>query len=231
MYKSIFAALMQFKNTKYYWLLLLIPALLVVFYFVKKNEQKPLRSLPYYGPKTYSRQKDTSYHVVPDFEFTNQYGEKISQRDLANKIYVADYFFTTCQSICPIMSNQMERVAKVYRSNPDVLFLSHTVNPEDDSVSVLLDYAERHHAAKGKWHFLTGHKKELYSLARKGYLLDAEEGSGGEDDFIHTQNFALIDKERRIRGYYDGTDSSEVNRLIIDIQLLLDEYKWKQKNK
>lgn len=219
------------KNRIVYLLLVLVPVTFVAFYFIKKNDPKPIRTLPYFGPKTYSHTRDTVYHAIPDFEFVNQLGEKVSQEKVKGKIYAADYFFTTCQSICPIMSNQMERVARQFRNNPSVLFLSHTVNPEEDSVPVLKEYADRHHADPQQWLFLTGNKKELYGLARKGYLLNAEEGDGGEDDFIHTQNFALVDKERHIRGYYDGTDSLDMNRLINDIQILLNEYNWKEKNR
>ncbi len=197
---------------------------LIAAYFFRKNENKPLYLLPHYGPKTYNAEKvDTNYHSIPNFGFTNQYNELITQENTKGKIYVADYFFTTCQSICPIMSNQMERVAAKFASNPDILFLSHTVNPEEDSVPVLMNYALQHHAVKNKWHFLTGNKKDLYDIARKGYLLNAEEGDGGEDDFIHTQNFALIDKQRHIRGFYDGTDSVSINKMIIDIEMLLKE--------
>ncbi|MFL5752141.1 MAG: SCO family protein [Bacteroidia bacterium] len=218
------------KNKLIYVFLVLIPIAFIAAYFFRHRENKPLRMLPYYGPKNYSASRDTVYHTVPDFQFTDQKGEKISQENVKGKIYVADYFFTSCQSICPVMSDQLERFASEFRNNPSVLILSHTVNPEEDSVPTLKEYADRHHASPDQWHFLTGDKKKLYELARKGYLLDAEEGSGGSDDFIHTQNFALIDKERHIRGFYDGTDSTDVNRLITDTKILLDEYAWKEKH-
>lgn len=140
------------------------------------------------------------------------------------------FLFTTCQSICPIMSNQLERVYATFKTRNDFLILSHTVNPETDSVAQLLTYAKKHGVNDEQWLFLTGDKKHLYDLARKGYLLNTEEGNGDADDFIHTQNFALIDKERCIRGFYDGTDSTEVSRLINDIHLLFDEYAYKEKN-
>ena len=216
------------KNTIPIFLLSSFLLIFLVFYFIRKQKKQPIRFLPYYGQKIFSNKQDTVYHTIPNFEFIDQSGNKVTQETVKNKIYVTDYFFTTCHTICPIMSNQMERVANTFKGNADIMFLSHTVNPEDDSVSVLNEYAIKHHANKSQWLFLTGNKKALYSLARKGYLLNAEEGDGGEDDFIHTQNFALIDKEKHIRGFYDGTDSTEVNRLIIDIQLLLDEYSWKK---
>ncbi len=220
----------MFSQSKIFLPLLALSLIVVFLFFYFKNHEnpQPLRRLPYLGEKKYSSSKDTVYHLVPDFEFINQYGEKINQETVKGKIYVVDYFFTTCQSICPIMSSQMERVAFHFKNNKEVLFLSHTVNPEEDSVPVLKEYAGKHHAQETNWYFLTGDKKALYNLARKGYILNAEEGNGDATDFIHTQNFALIDKERHIRGQYDGTDSSDINRLIIDIQLLSDEYTWKK---
>jgi protein SCO1 len=123
------------------------------------------------------------------------------------------------------MSNQMERVYMHFKGNPAVKFVSHTVDPETDTVQQLHDYALRHKADSKQWMFLTGDKKALYNIARTGYLLNADEGDGGPDDFIHTQNFALIDKEKRIRGFYDGTDSVDIDKMIKDIELLLKEYR------
>ena len=187
-----------------------------------------MRLLPYYGPKHAAKKNDTSYHTVPDFNFFDQDGHPVNKSTVKDKIYVAEYFFTTCQSICPIMNDHLKVVDSVFRSRPDFMILSHTVDPEHDSVEVLKEYA----AAKGirdkKWLFVTGKKSELYSLARKGYLLNAEEGNGGAEDFIHTQNFALVDMEQRLRGFYDGTDSTDVSRMITDIRLLLKEYDHKK---
>jgi len=163
---------------------------------------------------------DTIFHTVPPFNFTNQNGEMITEASVKGKVYVVDYFFTTCQSICPIMSKQLTRV---YNGNKDIMILSHTVDPETDSPQVLNDYASIHNADPKRWIFLTGSKSELYKQARTGYLLDAQEGNGGPEDFIHTQNFALIDKKGRIRGFYDGTDSSSVDELITDINFLFAE--------
>jgi protein SCO1 len=163
---------------------------------------------------------DTIFHTVPPFTFINQKGEKITEASVKGKVYVVDYFFTTCQSICPIMSKQLTRV---YNEHKDIMILSHTVDPETDNPQVLNEYASLHQADPKRWIFLTGSKSELYKQARIGYLLDAQEGNGGSEDFIHTQNFALIDKKGRIRGFYDGTDSSAVNDLITDIDFLIDE--------
>ncbi len=219
------------KNTSYiYWLLLLIPVSFIGLYFFNKSQDVPLRTLPYLGPKQYQEKIDTTYHVVKPFSFMNQYHETVTEQTLANKIYVTDFFFTTCQTICPIMSNQLERVYKAFADNPDVMILSHTVAPEEDSVEVLMQYAHKYGVKDKKWLFLTGDKKQLYDMARKSYLLNVEDGNGDADDFIHTQNFVLVDKEKHLRGMYDGTDSAEISRLIVDMQLLLKEYAYKEKH-
>ncbi len=210
-------------------LFILISAVLafLLLYFIQHRKKTPLRILPHFGEKKYGKSpSDTVYHRVADFEFINQNGDTINQESVKGKIYVADYFFVTCQSICPIMSKQMQRLAEHFRGRTNILFLSHTVNPEEDSVTVLHQYALKHRANAQQWLFLTGDKKKLYEMARKSYLLDAEEGNGGTEDFIHTQNFALIDTHRCIRGYYNGTDSTDVNRLITDIELLVEESNW-----
>lgn len=214
----------------YYWLLMFIPVIFIAWFFLNKNEQKPLRTLAYFGKKRSMKEGDTTYHTVKPFLFIDQYNENVTEETVKGKIYVADFFFTTCQSICPIMSNQLERVYQKFHNNPDVLILSHTVAPEEDSVNVLMDYAKLHGVKDKQWLFLTGDKKDLYAMARQSYLLNAEEGNGDEDDFIHTQNFALIDKEKHLRGFYDGTDSIEVARLITDIGILLEEYRYKEKH-
>lgn len=208
----------------------LITALGVFIYaFFFHDNEKPLRYLPIYGNKQLET-NDTIYHTIPSFSFTNQDGENITERNFDNNIYVADFFFTTCGGICPVMSTQMERIAAAYKDNHDVRFLSHTVDPETDTIEQLKRYAIKHHADTKQWQFVTGNKKELYKIAREGYLLDAHIGDGGPDDFIHTQNFALIDKDKRIRGFYDGTSTKEIDQLIKDIKLLQEEYSYKEKH-
>lgn len=166
-------------------------------------------------------------HKVSDFAFVNQFGETISEKTVAGKIYVVDYFFTTCGSICPIMTGQMKRVQTTFINEADFLILSHTVWPEVDTVEQMLGYAQEKGVIKGKWHLLTGNKDKLYELARKSYFVlkpaEAEDVGDGNSDFIHTNNFVLVDRQRRIRGYYDGTDSLEVEKLIDDIKILLKE--------
>jgi protein SCO1/2 len=212
--------------------IIVIIGVVLAIYLGYKATNKPLRYLPYYGnhelkPALTGSGVDTVYKRIADFSFIDQKGNKVSQENFKDKIYVADYFFCTCQTICPIMSDQMERVAEHFKDDTEIKFISHTVNPENDSVNVLADYATAHHARYGQWYLVTGNKKELYDLARNSYLLDASEGDGGQDDFIHTQNFALIDKEKHIRGYYDGTNPKEIDQLINDIKLLKKEYSSK----
>lgn len=216
------------RKVNYYWLLAGIPLCFIVWFFIARHEQKPMRILPYYGKKNGIYSSETGYHKVKPFALVNQYNQSVTEKELQGKIYVTDFFFTTCQSICPVMSNQLERVYRTYYNHPKVMIISHTVDPEEDSVNALMDYAKQHHVTNKQWLFLTGEKKQLYDLARQSYLLNAEQGSGGEDDFIHTQNFALIDDEQHIRGFYDGTDSVDVSRLITDINVLLEEDAYKK---
>jgi protein SCO1/2 len=218
---------MKYKFS-YYWLLFSIPFFFVLWFFFSKASQQPLRYLAYFGPKNFSKLKDTSYHTIPSFQFTDQDGEEVDKQSMKDKIYVTEYFFTTCTSICPVMNKNLDKVYATFKEKDDFLILSHTVDPETDSISVLKQYATLHGVNDKKWLFVTGSKQHLYELARKGYLLNAEEGNGGPEDFIHTQNFALIDKEHHIRGYYNGTDSIEVSHLIRDIKLLYQEYDYKK---
>ncbi len=211
---------------------LLALALAVFIYaFFLHDTKKPIRYLPVFGEKSYESKNgktDTIFHTIPGFSFIDQDGNTVTEKNFENAVYVTDFFFTTCHSICPIMSTQMERVTRKFQGNSEVKFLSHTVDPEIDTVEQLKRYAIKHNADSKQWMMVTGEKAKLYEIARQGYLLDAQEGNGGPDDFIHTQNFALIDKEKRIRGYYDGTDSLEIDQLMKDIDLLLKEYHYKE---
>ena len=158
-------------------------------------------------------------HTISDFELTNQNGKTITQEYYKNKIYVADFFFTTCQSICPIMTKNMLEVQKELKNDKDILLLSHTVMPEIDSVQQLKKYALENRIDDNKWNLVTGDKKQIYDLARKSYLA-VEDSEFGNFDMIHTENFMLIDKQRQIRGFYDGTDKKEIERLLLDIEIL-----------
>lgn len=212
---------------------LIIIAASVFFWFGIQHKKKnpPLKQLPFFGVSKIDSTRvngvlkvDTLPHRIGNFNFTDQKGNAFTPDQLKDKIYVADYFFCTCRSICPVMTKQMGRVAQIFKGDEEIKFVSHTVNPEYDSVNVLADYAQAHAVEYGQWYLVTGAKTELYRLARQDYMMDASQGDGGTDDFIHTQNFALIDKQKRIRGYYDGTDSLEVNNLIGDIKLLKQHY-------
>lgn len=166
-------------------------------------------------------------HTIGSFTFLNQNGDTITQDHMGNKIYVAEYFFTTCGSICPIMNKQMKRINDVYFDNPEVAILSFTVDPDIDTVEQMKRYAQDLGIKGDHWQFLTGDKKDLYQLARHSYFVlkpaEAENQGDAGSDFIHTNNFVLVDKKSRIRGYYDGTNTEEVGKLIEDIRKLLRE--------
>ncbi len=165
------------------------------------------------------------YHTVKDFELINQNGDTITQDFYENKIYIADFFFTTCLTICPVMTDHMLKIQKEIKDDPEVLLLSHTVFPKTDSVPVLKKYAEEKGVIDEKWNLVTGDKKHIYELARKSYLASKSNGDGGPYDMIHTENFVLVDKEKRIRGFYDGTDTEAIDDLMHDIKVLKGEYK------
>ena len=164
-------------------------------------------------------------HKVTDFNLINQNGETITQEDYKDKIYVADFFFTRCMTICPVMTNNIGKLQEVFKEDDDIKFLSLSVTPVIDSVSVLREYADKKGVIDSKWNITTGDKKHIYSLARKSYFTVLDEGDGGLQDFIHTENFVLVDKKQQIRGYYDGTDDLDIQRLISDIKILQNEFK------
>lgn len=198
-------------------LLFIVSAFIVAAYLI--TTKKSVETLPVYGELNV----DQSEHTIKKFKFINQLGDTITDRNFDGKIYVSDFFFAKCQGICPIMTKQMERVHAKYKEDNQIMFLSHTVKPEEDSVSALLEYANLHHADPSKWHFVTGLKADLYDMARNAYLVTVSEGDGGPNDFVHTEMFTLIDTKKRIRGFYDGTDSIAVNKLILDIAILKQE--------
>ena len=165
------------------------------------------------------------FHRVGSFNLINQDGNETTEKDFEGKIYVTDFFFVTCPTICPKMTKQMNRVYEEFKENNNLSFLSHTVMPEADSVPVLNQYAKDLGVSSDKWKFVTGDKKQIYNLARKTYFAAITEGDGGVNDFVHTENFVLVDKEKRLRGFYDGTSIKDVDRLITDIYALLEENK------
>lgn len=193
---------------------------LVLFSCQEQQEKKLL--LPIIGEKHLSN-TDTIYHSVGNFTLTNQFGEEVTEKTVKNKIYVADFFFATCQSICPQMSKNLVDVQTAFEKDDGVLILCHTVNPMHDTVEVLNKYGLSYKAIKGKWHFLTGNKKTIYDLAKNDYLVNALEDDGTPEGFLHSELLLLIDTQGRIRGMYDGTDRLQVSNLINDIKLLKTE--------
>jgi protein SCO1/2 len=163
---------------------------------------------------------DTVYHTIAPFSFIDQDSAIITNDAFHNKIYVADFFFTTCTTICPIMKTQMLRVYEATREMPDVLILSHTIDPEYDTVALLHDFANRLGVESDRWHFVTGAKDSIYKIAQTSYFATAMEDKSEPEGFIHSGAFLLIDKQQRIRGKYDGTKEEDVNRLIVDIKRL-----------
>jgi protein SCO1 len=188
---------------------------------------KPSKSLPIFNPSDVNPelvdstvQYISKYHTIADFSFVNQNGKTITQKDYEGKVYVADFFFTTCGSICPKMTTNLVDVQQAFIDNPEVMLLSHSVFPETDSIPVLKAYAKKHGVIDPKWNLVTGDKKEIYAMARKSYLA-VKLGKPSElYDMVHTENFVLVDQKRRVRGFYDGTKKEEIKRLIEDIRFL-----------
>jgi protein SCO1/2 len=183
------------------------------------NQQEEERKLPILGQKDING-SDTIYHTIGPFKFVDQDSSIITNETVKGKIYVADFFFTSCRTICPVMKSQMLRVYESIKDDPQVLLVSHTIDPEYDTVGLLHDYADRLGVKTDKWHFLTGNKDSIYYVAQTGYFATAMEDSDEPGGFIHSGAFLLIDKKGRIRGKYDGTNTEEVNKLLKDIAVL-----------
>ena len=184
-------------------------------------------TLPYYGQHEVNAPGDTTFFQVPPFSFTDQDGHTITDETVNGKILVVDFFFTSCKSICPVMTKRLSGLQvnlplhdKAYK---DVLFLSHTVDPEHDTPQVLKEYARQNQADTARWKFLTGDASTIYRQGNLGYLLSALVDSASAEQFVHSPNFVLVDKRRHIRGVYDGTTSQGVNDLVQDIKLLIGE--------
>lgn len=192
---------------------------------IEKKEEK----LPIYGERKVAGQ-DTVYHTIHNFRFVDQDSAVITADTFKDKIYVTDFFFTSCRTICPIMKTQMLRVYDSIKNDPQILLLSHTIDPEYDTVGRLHDFAERLGVDSKKWHFVTGNKDSIYNIAQKSYFATAMQDKSEPDGFIHSGAFLLIDKEKRIRGKYDGTKEEDVNRLLGDIQKLEKEYHEKKQD-
>ena len=212
------------KYLKFFGVLLVFSAVTIFLFY---SALKPAKSLPIYNPSDVNPELvDTTvqyiskYHTISDFSFTNQNGKSITQKDYEGKIYVADFFFTTCKSICPKMTTNLVEVQKAFLDNSKVKLLSFSVMPDVDSVSVLKEYAKINSVIDSKWNLVTGDKKAIYAMARKSYLAVKQGKTEELYDMVHTENFVLVDSKRRIRGFYDGTKKEEIQRLIEDINWL-----------
>ena len=201
----------------------------IIMYFIY-TLLKPEERLPVFQPDMVNAELvDTTvqfvrkYHKIADFKLVNQNGDTITEEFYNDKIYVADFFFTTCLTICPIMTDHMIEIQEKIKDDEDILLLSHTVFPVTDSVPVLKEYAVEKGVLDEKWNLVTGDKKQIYDLARKSYLATKSTGDGGKYDMIHTENFVLVDKKKQIRGFYDGTQPEAIEDLMHDIEILKKE--------
>lgn len=206
----------------------LISAAAVIMFY---NVLKPQEKLPIFQPNMVKFQLVDStiqhikrFHKISSFELVNQNNQTVTNEFYDGKIYIADFFFTTCPGICPIMKDNMIDLQEEFLDDDQVYLLSHTVTPEIDSVSVLKDYSIEKGVLDYKWNMVTGDKKQIYELARKSYLVAEDIETSSEYDMIHTENFVLIDPERRIRGFYDGTDKESIKQLVKDVYILKQEF-------
>jgi protein SCO1/2 len=195
----------------------------IVFVFLVVLGCQQEKKLPFLGPKEVGKQGDTLYHKIPDFKFLNQDSLWVSQKDMAGKIYVADFFFTTCPTICPTMKTQLLRIFDKFAEDDRVRILSHTIDPEYDGVRVLKEYAKKLNITSPRWNLVTGKKSDIYRLGEKSYMVTAQEDANEEGGFVHSGAFILVDQNRHVRGIYDGTKEEDVNHLIEDMSLLLKE--------
>ena len=227
LHQIIFMKTIFIKYQKFIGVLLVFSIITIYLFYVAL---KPSKSLPIFNPADVNPelvdstvQYISKYHTIADFSFVNQNGKTITQKDYEGKVYVADFFFTTCGSICPKMTTNLAEVQKAIVNNPKVMLLSHTVFPETDSVPVLKAYAIKNGVIDSKWNLVTGDKKEIYTMARKSYLAVKLGKPEQLYDMVHTENFVLVDTKRRVRGFYDGTKKEDMKRLIEDINFLCTE--------
>ena len=209
--------------------------LIVVFLSACSSSEEQEAKLPYLGrhdfvEKTVNNEKvvDTLYHQVADFQFVNQDSTVVTPATFEDKIYVTDFFFTSCPTICPVMKTQMLRVYEEFKDHEEVALLSHSIDPEYDTVALLHDYAERLGVNNGQWHFVTGDKEQIYNLGLNSYMVTAMEDNQEPGGYIHSGAFILVDKDRHIRGMYDGTKPEQVDQLIQDMKKLLKSYGQEQ---
>jgi len=213
---------------------LYIVFLLVIVVSCKESKKKTsnvVDTLPYYSEATFKAHWEidhffslNAFHKIPSFRFTNQDGEFVTDKTFKDKIYVTNFFFTSCSGICPKMTSKMKMIQEEFLKDDDVMLLSHSVTPSMDSVPVLKQYALGKEIVSGKWHLVTGSQDEIYKLGREAYFIEEDLGiKKSKDDFLHTENIVLIDKNKHIRGIYNGLNRTSVNHLIKDIYLLKEE--------
>lgn len=218
---------MRLNKKAHIWFIVVFIFILIGIFIGIYTLTKPQKKLRIYTPRDVNPELvDTTIqhigykHFIADFSFTNQNGKIVTQEDYKDKIYVADFFFTTCPSICPKMTDNMVWLQEKIKDNPKVMLLSHSVTPDIDSVPVLKKYAQEKGVIDEKWNLVTGNKKDIYYIARKSYLAVKTGNIDEMYDMVHTENFILVDQKRRIRGFYDGTNLEEVKKLYQDILFL-----------
>lgn len=216
------------RRNKFIVLFLLLGIIPAALFFLRSGRHT-YGTLPYLGDKEVNGPGDTTYWTIPPFRFTDQNGTIVSDRTTEGRILVVDFFFTRCATICPKMTGHLQQLqlelshAEKTETYKDVLILSHTVDPENDSVEVLDAYAKRYHADTARWKFLTGDASTIYRLGNQGYLLNAVLPDSLSDQFLHDEHVVLVDKQRHIRGFYDGTSAAEMGRLTTDLKMLIAE--------
>lgn len=207
------------------FIVVFIISVVIGFYITSSEKRLPVYKPSDLNPRLVDSDQlsDKNPHHIRDFQLINQFGDTVTNDMVYQKVFIANFFFTRCPTICPVMTKNLVEVKKELSGQPDFMILSHTVTPEFDSPEVLYAYAEKFGANQNGWVFLTGEKREIYDLARRSYFAVLDHGDGGMQDFIHTENIVLVDTQRRIRGFYDGTSEREMNKMIEDIKDLLHE--------
>jgi len=198
---------------------------------IQVKETSRVEHLPYYNDESFTphwitpnTDEEKQFHKIPDFKLVDQLGDTLTQKSFENQIYITDFFFTTCPGICLKMTNNMTKVQEAFLDNDEVAILSHSVTPSIDSVSVLKTYGEKNGVIDSKWHLVTGDKNEIYNLGRNEYFVENDLGIPKDiNDFLHTENFLLIDKNKHIRGIYNGLNRASIAQLITDVEALLEE--------
>ena len=203
-------------------LLLLLPVVLAISCSSPSEKTSETAELPILGERYVDDNQDTVYHSIADFAFVNQVGDTIRKEDMAGKIYVADFFFTTCPTICPVMKKEMLRVYEQFKGDPNFRILSHSIDPSHDTQAVLKDYAEKLGVPDAAtWNFLTGDQEKIFEIGQTSYLTTTMADDMEPGGFLHSGAFLLVDQQGRIRGVYDGTKTDQVDRLLADIPKLL----------